>query len=169
MDTMYRRRAAGRGSRTGAKKKNSGMSSREKRRLIQLGASLVLFLFVFFGRGVLPAQMAFWRSVLTANTDFKGAVTAFGQTVSEDGNILEALEAFWVDLTGQQQEAVQTGEGSQEPAALPELPDYPARAAQPAFGSLPVFEQTVQAARGRTEGAGGFGRRAGGDCGGPGI
>lgn len=148
MDTMYRRRAAGRGSRTGVKKKNSGMSSREKRRLIQLGASLVLFLLVFFGRGVLPAQMAFWRSVLTANTDFKGAVTAFGQTLSEDGSVLEALEAFWVDLTGQQQEAVQTGEGSQEPAALPELPDYPARAAQPAFGSLPVFEQAVQAASG---------------------
>ena len=100
MDTMYRRRTAGRGSRTGTRKKSGGMCAREKRRLIQLGASLALFLLVFFGRGVLPAQMAFWRSVLTADTDFKGAVTAFGQTLSEEGSVLEALEVFWADLTG---------------------------------------------------------------------
>lgn len=128
------------------------MAPREKRRLIQLGASLVLFLLVFFGRGVLPAQMAFWRSVLTADTDFKGAVAAFGQTLSGDGSVLEALEAFWVDLTGQQQETVQTGETDQVPAVLPALPDYPVRAARPAFGSLPVFQQTVRAGNGEEGG-----------------
>lgn len=143
MDTMYRRRAAGHGSRTGVKKKKSGgMPLREKRRLIQLAASLVLFLLVFFGRGVLPAQMAFWRSVLTADMDFKGAVAAFGQTLSEDRGVLEALEVFWTDLTGRQQTDL-TGESGHVSAALPELPDYSARAVQPAFGNLPAFQQTV--------------------------
>lgn len=133
MDTMYRRRTAGRGSRTGTRKKSGGMCAREKRRLIQLGASLALFLLVFFGRGVLPAQMAFWRSVLTADTDFKGAVTAFGQTLSEEGSVLEALEVFWADLTGLQENG-QTGQNDLVAVEQPELPGYPSRAAHPAFG-----------------------------------
>ena len=143
MDTMYRRRTAGRGSRTGTRKKSGGMCAREKRRLIQLGASLALFLLVFFGRGVLPAQMAFWRSVLTADTDFKGAVTAFGQTLSEEGSVLEALEVFWADLTGLQENG-QTGQNDLAAVEQPELPGYPSRAAHPAFGSLPAFQQTVR-------------------------
>ena len=144
MDTMYRRRTAGRGSRTGTRKKSGGMCAREKRRLIQLGASLALFLLVFFGRGVLPAQMAFWRSVLTADTDFIGAVTAFGQTLSEEGSVLEALEVFWADLTGLQENG-QTGQNDLAAVEQPELPGYPSRAAHPAFGSLPAFQQTVRA------------------------
>lgn len=144
MDTMYRRRTAGRGSRTGTRKKSGGMCAREKRRLIQLGASLALFLLVFFGRGVLPAQMAFWRSVLTADTDFKGAVTAFGQTLSEEGSVLEALEVFWADLTGLQENG-QTGQNDLAAVEQPELPAIPAGLPIPAFGSLPAFQQTVRA------------------------
>ena len=57
MDTMYRRRTAGRGSRTGARKKAGGMSRRERRRLFQLGASLALFLLVFGSVALLGLAM----------------------------------------------------------------------------------------------------------------
>lgn len=140
MDTMYKRRVAGRGSRTGARKK-SGLSLREQRRLIQLGASAVLFLLVFLGRGILPKQMAAWKAILSADMDFKAAVTAFGETVSEGGSVLEALDAFWVDMTGQ---------GEAEPPApvsqpeRPDLPGYAQRAEHPAFGKLPAILRQVR-------------------------
>ena len=143
MDTMYRRRTAGRGSRTGARKKAGGMSRRERRRLFQLGASLALFLLVFFGRGAMPAQAALWRSLLTADADFKGAVAAFGQTLSEERGVAQALEAFWTGLTGQASQPDTAGEGAQD-VPPPQLPDLAERAYQPGFGQLPVFQQTVR-------------------------
>ena len=76
--TTYRRRTAGRGSRT-ASRRRSGLPLRERRRLIQLAASAGLFLLVFFGRGVFPEQMAAWKSILSADVDFRGAVAQLGE------------------------------------------------------------------------------------------
>ncbi len=118
MDATFRRRTAGRGSRIAGRRRGLNMAAAERRRLFQLGASLLLFLLVFVGRGVLPEQMAAWKSILCADTDFRGAASAFGQTISEGGGVLEALEAFWIDMTG-------TGEEGPNPVQQPALPGLP--------------------------------------------
>jgi len=89
----------------------------ERRMLLQLGASVVLFLLVYVGRGVLPRQMAAWKSILSADTDFRGAAEALGQAVSSGDGVLEALEAFWADVSGEG--GGRTAQGEQP---LPELP-----------------------------------------------
>lgn len=63
--------------------------------------------------------------------------------MSEEGSVLEALEVFWADLTGLQEDG-QTGQNDLAAVEQPELPGYPSRAAHPAFGSLPAFQQTVR-------------------------
>lgn len=137
MDTTYRRRTAGRGSRTAGKKRSGGLPAREQRRLIQLGASILLFLLVFLGQGVLPRQMAAWKSIISADMDFQGAVAAFGETVSGGGSVLDALEAFWLDITGvTQPEPVP---GAKTEWKLPEPVSSLDRICHPQFGNMPEF------------------------------
>lgn len=139
MDTMYRRRVAGRGSRTAGKKRSAGMSQRERLRLLQLGTSILLFLLVFLGRGILPKQMAAWKAILNSDMNLQGAVSTFGRTVSDGGNVLEAVDAFWAELTG-------AAPSEEEPAdetrndMLPELVSYVERAYRPEFGPLSDYE-----------------------------
>lgn len=114
------------------------MSGAERRRLVQLAASVALFLMVYVGRGILPQQMAAWKNVLSADTDFKGAAEALGQAVSSGDGVLEALEAFWADVSGQG-----SGQGAQGEGDLLELPrpveylDRPVRGLGP-FENVPV-------------------------------
>lgn len=142
--STYRRRAAGRGGRTAARRRGGG-ASRERRRLWQLAASAALFLLVFLGRGVLTEQMAAWKSVLSADTDFKGAVEQLGETLSGGTPVLEALEVFWADLTGQSGDTVTDDQAALPGKALPALPGYLERARHPAFGDQPVFVQELRA------------------------
>ena len=144
--TTYRRRAAGRGSRT-ASRRRSGLPLRERRRLIQLAASAGLFLLVFFGRGIFPKQMAAWKSILSADVDFRGAVAQLGENVSDGTPVLEALEVFWADMTGQAAEPQPSetgGQASLPSAARPVLPGLLERAYHPAFGDQPAFVQQVR-------------------------
>jgi len=110
----------------------------ERRRLLQLAASVALFLMVYVGRGVLPQQMAAWKSILSADTDFKGAAEALGEAVSSGDGVLEALEAFWADVSGQG-----GGRGARGEGELLELPrpveylDRPIRGLGP-FENVPA-------------------------------
>lgn len=137
MDTIYRRRTAGRGSRTAGKKRSGGLSAREQRRLIQLGASVLLFLLVFLGQGVLPKQMAAWKSILSADMDFQGAVTAFGETISGGGAVLDALEAFWLNITGEARP--EPAVPSEPERMLPEPVSCLERIRNPQFGNIPAL------------------------------
>jgi murein DD-endopeptidase MepM/ murein hydrolase activator NlpD len=129
------------------KKGPEKISAQERRRLLQLGVSIILFLLVFLGRGVFPQQMQTWKSVLSADTDFRGAVTAFGQNVSQGTGVLDALEAFWLELTGG---APQSAEEKAETISVEPL-NYRAQAVRWQFEGAPQFPvelsaETVQTA-----------------------
>ena len=143
MDTMYRRRAVGRGSRTAGKRRGGGLPARERRRLLQLGASVALFLLVFFGRGVLPEQAAVWKMILGADMDLQSVVAAFGQAMSGGGNVLEALDVLW--LGAEESPAVEMSQEDETELPLPELNSNVQRAYAPGFGGRPVLEQAAVA------------------------
>ena len=143
MDTMYRRRAAGRGSRMAGRKRTGGLPARERRRLLQLGASIVLFLLVYFGRGVLPGQVAVWQVILNTDADFQGAAAAFGQILSDEGDVLKALDVF---LSGEDSGGVDEQDEPQDSTVevpLPKLTAYSDRAYAPGIGTRPLPEQTA--------------------------
>lgn len=126
--TTYRRRVSGRGSRLAGKRRGEGMTNREKRRLLQLGASLVLFLLVYAGRGVLPVQMAAVGEVLRSDLDFKKVFSSLEQGTEEQGLFANGLD-FLIGVLGE-------GAGDAEPeesassegaAAFPSLPSYAKR------------------------------------------
>lgn len=151
MDTMYRCRTAGRGSRTARKKRGGGLPARERRRLLQLGASVILFLAVFFGRGVLPEQAEVWKSVLGADMDLRGAVTAFGETVSEGGDVLEVLDVLWAGATEPQVSEEESPQESGTELLLPVLTTPAQRALAPSFGALPALGRQAVVPEGEVE------------------
>lgn len=121
MDGVSRRTTAGRGRRTAQKTRRTaakGGAEGERRRLIQLLVSLALFLLVYIGRGVFPAQMEIWRTAAEANVDFKAAFQRFGTALSQGEPVQGVLEALCVTLLGGT--AVEEPPPSEPPAA--ELP-----------------------------------------------
>lgn len=103
MDGASKRAAAVRGRRSAHRTRRpaqNGGAEGERRRLIQLAASLILFLLVYIGRGVFPAQMEVWRTVTASNVDFKVAFQRFSSDLSRGGPVLDALEALCVTLMG---------------------------------------------------------------------
>lgn len=107
MDGASRRTAAGRrrtGQRSRRPVQNGGMEG-ERRRMAQLAASLALFLLVYIGRGVFPAQLEAWRTAASANVDFKAAFQRFGGDLSQGEPVADALEALCVTLMGGEPEA----------------------------------------------------------------
>ena len=75
---------------------------REKRRLIQLGLCIGLFLVVLLGKGVAPVD-GFGETLLQlihSDTDFKGAFSALGEAVSRGDPVLETLEKLAVEVFG---------------------------------------------------------------------
>ena len=138
--TMYRRRAAGRGSRVAGKRRNAVISTREKRRLLQLGGSLVLFLLVFVGRGVFPVQMAALGEAIRSDMDFEGVLAAFEPFSGEEMNRLIAV------VLGEEVE--NKGEADraepQSSVALPELPPFLKRLEAPGIAGKTSAEGTTQ-------------------------
>lgn len=111
------KRAAARGRRPAQRTRRSaqnGGAEGERRRLIQLAVSLALFLLVYIGRGVFPAQLEVWRTVTAANVDFKAAFQRFSGDLSRGEPVVDALEALCVTLMG--------GELEEEPSPAPSLP-----------------------------------------------
>lgn len=72
----------------------------DRRRLIQLAVSLALFLLVYIGRGVFPAQLAVWKTAAAVNVDFKAVFQQFGAALSQGEPMRETLEALCVQLLG---------------------------------------------------------------------
>lgn len=80
------------------------MGERERRGLVQLLVCLVLFLVVFVGRGVFPAQTQGWRSnlleAIRQDTDFQAVFTHLGRAVAEEAPVLETLDRVWLEVFG---------------------------------------------------------------------
>lgn len=93
------RRRAGK-KRIGVRKR-SQPPKRDRRRLIQLLVSLLLFLLVFLGRGVFPEQIQVWKRVLTSDVDFQAAFQQFQQTL-EEGDMQSALTQLGSAVFGAQ-------------------------------------------------------------------
>lgn len=102
---------------------------REKRRLIQLGLCVGLFLVVLLGKGVAPVD-EFGETLLQlihSDTDFKGAFSALGEAVSQGDPVLETLEKLAVEVFGA---------GGQEQEASPDHARVSGPAAQAAAKAL---------------------------------
>lgn len=104
MDTLYGRRTAGGGRKTIRRAKRPGQQTGigDQRRLIQLLVSLALFLLVYLGRGVFPAQFEAWRAVMDENIDFTVAFQEFGQAVAEGDPLGTSLESLWMRILGEE-------------------------------------------------------------------
>ena len=76
----------------------------EQRRLLQLAVCLGLFLVVFLGRGVFPAQTEVWRSnlleLIRQDTDFRAVFSHLGRAVAEEAPVLETLDEVWAEVFG---------------------------------------------------------------------
>lgn len=72
----------------------------DRRRLIQLGISLALFLLVYVGRGVFPTQLMTWKELASVDVDFQAAFQQFGADISQGESVRGALEALCVTLLG---------------------------------------------------------------------
>lgn len=77
-----------------------GLTESDRRRLTQLGISLALFLLVYIGRGIFPAQLTVWQELTAANVDFQAAFQRFGAALSQGEPTKGALEALCVTLLG---------------------------------------------------------------------
>lgn len=80
------------------------LGPREKRRLVQLGVCVVLFLTVFIGKGIFPGQVEDVRAqilqVIRTDTDFKAAFSDLGRSISAGEPVLDTLGELWVDVFG---------------------------------------------------------------------
>lgn len=91
----------------------------EQRRLVQLLVSLVLFLMVYIGRGVFPAQIEVCRNIIYSNVDFSAAFQEFSRVVSEGNSIGDSLEALCVRVFGGESEQSVPAGNSTAQAAVP--------------------------------------------------
>ena len=117
METTYRRRAVG-GSRSIRRRKRPARQNEgqgDRRRLIQLFASLALFLLVYIGRGVFPSMFELWRNAILNDVDFSAAFQEFGQAVSDGRPLMESLEALGVRILGGEPDEVEPDPAETEP------------------------------------------------------
>lgn len=91
---------AGRRVYQGKKGQKATLGKREKRRLAQLAACLLLFLTVFFAKGVdrLEELRDHLGAAICADTDFRAAFADLGWSVASGRPIGETLEELWVDV-----------------------------------------------------------------------
>lgn len=103
MEGVSRRRAVSRGRRPAQRTRRPAKNQEaegERRRLAQLAVSLALFLLVYIGGGVFPAQLEILRQAAAANVDFRTAFQQFSSALSLGEPIQGALEALCVTLLG---------------------------------------------------------------------
>lgn len=109
--------------------RRSAVRPQERLRLAQLLICLVLFLAVFLGKGIFPGKMLQVKDellgLITANTDFRAALSDLGASLTDSGTVLDDLGKFCVEVFGGEPE---------------ELPAQPAAAFSPPQGSALELE-----------------------------
>ena len=100
--------------------KRVALAPRECRRLVQLCVCVTLFLVVFVGKGIFPAQMVAARDkivrAIQGDTDFQAAFANLGQSISAGEPVLDTLETLWIDVFGG--ERVEMPDSGWEPLPL---------------------------------------------------
>ena len=143
----YRRRASGSGSRVAGKRRPTGPSPRERRRLSQLCASIVLFLLVFLGRDVLPGGAEAWRAALERDMDVEKILEQFSRRGAEEGSLLNVLSGILAPQEEQPEEREDGTDGAGESVPLPALPSLFQRLTRPGIAE----GQTLIAPSGEAE------------------
>ena len=113
METTYREWEKRRQERSGGvrragssrrKERRVTLGVRERRRLIQLGLCVALFLAVFAGKGLFPEKMLAFQEkaleVLRSDTDFEAVFAGLGKSISEGAPVVDTLEDLWVEVFG---------------------------------------------------------------------
>ena len=115
METAYRETTARR-SAARPKGKKVGLGAREKRRLLQLGACLILFVGVFFAKGTdrLAALRIDLSAAISADTDFETVFANLGYSITSGQSVTETVARLWTDVFS-----------PQAPAALGDPADAP--------------------------------------------
>ena len=129
--TTYRRRLSGRGSRVAGKRRASALSPRERRRLRQLLASVVIFLLVFLGRGVLPGGAQAWQAVLNRDMDLTGVLRALSGQEGWESPVLDRLKEAFPALKEESDREADKTEPPQNQTPIPKLPTYLDRLPRP--------------------------------------
>lgn len=150
MDTAYRHRTASSSRKTTVRRaRRPGQrdgAQGDSRRLAQLLVSLVLFLLVYIGRGVFPAQVEAWYNAMHSNVDFAAVFQEFGQAISDGAPVGETLEALCVRVFGGEPEL-----GPDEPApAIDQPPAVVLLGQTPGAGWIYLSTNGVLARAGRT-------------------
>lgn len=144
METAYRdwarRRTPPRGGQAGRKGKIT-LGTRERRRLLQLGICIALFLTVFVGKGVFPERAAGLREGLAqligSDTDFQAAFADLGRAISNGEPVLDTLGELCIEVFG-------GSRVTEQPPVGALLPSYEN---EYAFLSGPVTVEAVMARR----------------------
>lgn len=146
MDGASRRRTTVRGGRRPVQRTRrpvrNGEAEGDLRRLIQLGASLALFLLVYIGRGIFPAQMAVWQALTTADVDFRAAFQQFSSALSKGEPVNGALEALCVTLLGGEVEGSIPGPPGETQMPTMVLLSQTSRCGMEYLGSHGILEKT---------------------------
>lgn len=89
---------------SGRNRQKSGNQNQETVRLTQLAICLVLFLAIFFGKGVFPEKLGQTRekllSLISTDFDFQGALSNLGESLSGKDTILSDFSAFFAEAFG---------------------------------------------------------------------
>lgn len=116
-------RAAGGGRRVAQRTRRRAQSpgtDQDRLRLAQLAVSLALFLLVYIGRGVFPAQLEAWRAAAAADVDFGAAFQRFASALSQGEPVRGALETLCYTLLGAEVE-----QEEEPPQPVDDRPAYP--------------------------------------------
>ena len=128
MDTISRHSVSGGGHRAVRRTRRPVQKSGgdgDQRRLAQLLVSLILFLLVYIGRGVFPAQIESWSRVIYSDVDFSAAFQEFSQVISDGGPIGESLESLCVRIFGGESELPEPTQPDIVPPAVVPLGQMP--------------------------------------------
>lgn len=81
-------------------RKKMALGEREKRRLLQLGACLLLFLAMFFAKGTdrLGRLQEELRGALHSDVDFRAAFADLGWSLASGRPVVEAMGELWTDV-----------------------------------------------------------------------
>jgi len=111
--------SAGRAPHQTSRKKQETLTLGERRRLTQLVVCLLIFGFVFIGRGAPEGRLSALGNTLSEwvhkDTDFRAAFSKVGQSVSEGEPFVETFGVLWSGVFGSDEPVQGEGDGSATP------------------------------------------------------
>ena len=78
----------------------AGLSKGERRRLLQLAVSLLVFAIALLGRNVFPERFEQWNELLYQEIDFKSAFSDFGEAAAQGEPLMDSLGELCVEVFG---------------------------------------------------------------------